>query len=190
MGAEIVVCVKEGCSDGKQKDFCACITMARDIFNTLDKPSGEFKIIKNKKAFNIQYFFETDVFAGYDVAIYKFIETNLETGETKDKWSMTTSLTMKPSTVYKISRERWDIENNCFKYSKDYYNMEHCFVHNKNAIKVIFYIMFAVQNTRNLFLLEWKSRIPDFKKMPDIHIFKAIVTEITFIPVSYIFDTS
>lgn len=55
-------------------------------------------------------------------------------------------------TLYKIMHQWWDIENSVFNKMKIYSALNHCFIHNPDAIKAILYLMSIVDNLMQLFI--------------------------------------
>lgn len=74
---------------------------------------------------------------------------------------MCTDLDLNEKTINKIIHARWDIENEGFNELKNYWNMNHCFIANENAIDVI---MQTIMISYNLWELYLYGHLHDFKK--------------------------
>jgi hypothetical protein len=59
---------------------------------------------------------------------------------------------VKSEIVWKIIHKRWDIENNGFRELKTKWNIDHCFIHDPNAIEAFFIIQMMAFNLFQLFL--------------------------------------
>lgn len=61
-------------------------------------------------------------------------------------------MTQKLETILKVMHRRWLIENNGFRVLKDRYNMDHCYVGEINAIRLINEIIMLVFNLVNMYV--------------------------------------
>ncbi|TGE31290.1 spermidine/putrescine ABC transporter substrate-binding protein [Desulfosporosinus sp. Sb-LF] len=66
---------------------------------------------------------------------------------------VTTCMDMALKTSFKIIRARWDIENSIFNNLKRECGLEHCFVHGKNAVEAVLYLIFIASNIMQIFLV-------------------------------------
>ena len=71
---------------------------------------------------------------------------------------VTSCLEMSLSTIFKMIRARWDIENSIFNNLKTECGLEHCYVHGGNAVEAILYLIFIASNIMQLFLLRRLKR--------------------------------
>ncbi|MFA7205927.1 MAG: transposase [Saccharofermentanales bacterium] len=55
-------------------------------------------------------------------------------------------------TLFKMIRGRWDIENSVFNNLKKECGLEHCYIHNGNAVEAILCLIFIASNIMQLFL--------------------------------------
>lgn len=65
---------------------------------------------------------------------------------------LTTLLNHKLETILKIMHSRWLIENKGFRVLKDRYNLDHCYIGEINAIRVINEIMMLVFNLMAMYI--------------------------------------
>ncbi|KLU66406.1 transposase DDE domain protein [Desulfosporosinus acididurans] len=66
---------------------------------------------------------------------------------------VTTCNDMALKTLFKIIRARWDIENSIFNNLKSECGLEHCFVHDGNAVEAVLNLIFISSNITQLFLV-------------------------------------
>ncbi|EGW40240.1 hypothetical protein DOT_1885 [Desulfosporosinus sp. OT] len=67
---------------------------------------------------------------------------------------VTTCMDMALTTLFKIIRARWDIENSIFNNLKTECGLEHCFVHGGKAVEAVLYLIFITSNIINYFCLD------------------------------------
>ena len=90
----------------------------------------------------------------YNYGKVRFIkyEEELPKGERQTILVVTTLLQQDVKTILKIMHSRWLIENNGFRVLKDRYNLDHCYVGELNAIRLINEIIMLVYNLVNLYI--------------------------------------
>ncbi len=82
-------------------------------------------------------------------------------GERSQVLIVTTALDMNVKTLYRIMKARWNIENQVFNNLKNHANMDHCFVHGRNSVEAILYLMFIASNLFQLFKTKrLKNHVP------------------------------
>ncbi len=79
-------------------------------------------------------------------------EEEYEKGEKETICVITTLLTHKLETILKIMHSRWLIENKGFRVLKDRYNLDHCYIGEINAIRVINEIMMLIFNLMAMYI--------------------------------------
>ena len=65
---------------------------------------------------------------------------------------VTSCMDMELTTLFKIIRARWNIENSIFNNLKNECGLEHCFVHGGKAVEAVLYLIFIASNIMQLFL--------------------------------------
>lgn len=84
----------------------------------------------------------------------KFVKFTMK--RSNDRYSqimiVTTLMETSLNTLFKMIRGRWDIENSVFNNFKTECGLEHCYIHNGNAIEAILYLIFIAPNIMQLFL--------------------------------------
>ncbi len=73
-------------------------------------------------------------------------------GEKQTICVITTLLSHKLETILKIMHSRWLIENKGFRVLKDRYNLDHCYIGEINAIRVINEIMMLIFNLMAMYI--------------------------------------
>lgn len=116
------------------------------------------------------------------VRFLRFVETITETvyegGKekrrtvTKEVWVVTTLGKHVPaSVIWEMIHKRWDIENNGFRELKTKWHIDHCFMHQEQAIEAIMYFIVIAFNLFQLFLFR---RVQGFR---ELHMTQAMVVE-------------
>ncbi len=84
----------------------------------------------------------------------KFVkyEEEYEKGKKQTICVITTLLEHKLETILKIMHSRWLIENKGFRVLKDRYNLDHCYIGEINAIRVINEIMMLIFNLMAMYI--------------------------------------
>lgn len=95
-----------------------------------------------------------------EVRVVKFEQISRSGKKIKEVWLVTTSMTIRPETLWKIMRARWEIENNGFHQLKTYYHANHCYCH--AAVEQIFLLQLIAFNLRENYLHSLRGR--DFAK--------------------------
>ena len=84
----------------------------------------------------------------------KFVKFTMK--RSNDRYSqimiVTTLMETGLHTLFKMIRGRWDIENSIFNNLKTECGLEHCYIHNGNAIEAILCLIFIASNIMQLFL--------------------------------------
>ena len=90
----------------------------------------------------------------YEYGKVRFIryEEEMSKGKHQTILVVTTLLQQDLRTILKIMHGRWLIENNGFRVLKDRYNIDHCYVGELNAIRLINEIIMLVYNLVNLYI--------------------------------------
>lgn len=90
----------------------------------------------------------------YEYGKVRFIRYEEELPKDKHQtiYVITTLLDQDLRTILKIMHSRWLIENNGFRVLKDRYNLDHCYVGELNAIRLINEIIMLVYNLVNLYI--------------------------------------
>lgn len=130
---------------GVKKEIETKITQKK---NSTKKITKTERIIKRVKVWSDKFDLE-----GYKYGKVRFIK--YEERYKKDKktlYVLTTLMTQKLETILKIMHRRWLIENNGFRVLKDRYNMDHCYVGEVNAIRLINEIIMLVFNLVNMYV--------------------------------------
>jgi len=65
---------------------------------------------------------------------------------------VTSCMDMKLETLFKMIRDRWDIENTIFNNLKKQCGLEHGYVHCGNAVEAVYYLIFIAANSMQLFI--------------------------------------
>ena len=124
---------------------------------------GVFSIIKAQKYKYknkmIEYWSDIFEYKKQPIKIVKYIEYEKQKKDTI--YVMCTDLDLNEKTINKIIHARWDIENEGFNELKNYWNMNHCFIANENAIDVI---MQTIMISYNLWELYLYGHLHDFEK--------------------------
>lgn len=115
------------------------------------------KVIKRVKVWEDKF----DL-TNYEYGKVRFIKYDEELADGKHKiiCVITTLLNQDLKTILKIMHARWMIENNVFRVLKDRYNLDHCYVGELNAIRLINQIIILVYNLVNLYI---KIRTQEFR---------------------------
>lgn len=84
----------------------------------------------------------------------RFVKFSKKSGEGRHSQVLviTSDFDIQLQTLYKMMHMRWDIENCIFNKLKTYCAIEHCFVHDMNAIQAILYLMSIASNLIQLFV--------------------------------------
>ncbi len=90
---------------------------------------------------------------------------------------VTTDFSIPLQTLYKMMHQRWDIENSVFNKLKTYGALDHCFVHEPNAIEAILYLMIIAYNLMQLFIFRRLSG-EDIKKFTQKEIVRLLEKEL------------
>jgi IS4 transposase len=75
------------------------------------------------------------------------------------------------SVIWEMIHKRWDIENNGFRELKTKWHIDHCFMHQEQAIEAIMYFIVIAFNLFQLFLFR---RVQGFR---ELHMTQAMVVE-------------
>ncbi len=150
--------------------FKECIKLGIDAIVRVKKTNNislkEVKRITNKTEKVLK--FKED---GYDIEVYEstFYMNDMDQPIRYIKYSkkrkdgtgikrtqmliITTCMSMKLESLYRIIKARWDIENKTFNNLKNNANLSHCFIHGGNAIEAVLYLLFIASNIFQLFKL-------------------------------------
>ena len=79
-------------------------------------------------------------------------EEEYKNGKKQTICVITTLLNHSLETILKIMHSRWLIENKGFRVLKDRYNLDHCYIGNLNAIRVINEILMLVFNLMAMYI--------------------------------------
>lgn len=111
-------------------------------------------IKKEKVKKRIQVWSDEFELKNYEYGKVRFVryEEELSKGEHQTIYVITTLLNQDLKTILKIMHGRWQIENNGFRVLKDRYNLDHCYIGELNAIRVINEIIMLVYNLVNLYV--------------------------------------
>ncbi len=79
---------------------------------------------------------------------------------------VTTSLELSIETILKMIKARWHIENCTFNNLKNNAELDHCYVHGKNAVEAVVCILFISSNLFHLFReRRTKNQVPIQKEL-------------------------
>ena len=121
----------------------------------ISKKNNEKEIVEKEKVLKrVQVWSDTFELTNYNYGKVRFIkyEEELPKGERQTILVVTTLLQQDVKTILKIMHSRWLIENNGFRVLKDRYNLDHCYVGELNAIRLINEIIMLVYNLVNLYI--------------------------------------
>jgi len=110
----------------------------------------------------------------------KFKEKTTDCNTNKSKYNQTFIITTAPdmalTTLHKIIHARWGIENNIFRQLKTEWHMNHCFIHDKNALEATLLFMIISFNLMQLFFFR---RMNNFRsrKLLQIEVLERIAKE-------------
>ncbi len=93
----------------------------------------------------------------------KFEEKYTKTNRRKQMLIATTGEDINVKTLYKMMKARWEIENSLFHKSKTYLGLDHCYVHNRNAMEAIIYLMCISENLMQLYLYQKLQVVKQYK---------------------------
>lgn len=113
------------------------------------------EIIETEKVLKrVQVWSDEFEIKNYEYGKVRFIryEEELAQGKHQTILVVTTLLNQDLRTILKIMHGRWQIENNGFRVLKDRYNLDHCYVGEINAIRLINEIIMLVYNLVNLYI--------------------------------------
>lgn len=94
--------------------------------------------------------FELEEYNEGKVRFVKYVEKDGK--EEKEIYVITSLLNHKLETILKIMHKRWLIENNGFRVLKTRYNLDHCYVGEINAIRLIIEIIMLVYNIMQMYI--------------------------------------
>lgn len=116
------------------------------------------KILKRVKVWSDEFELKN-----YNYGKVRFIryEEDMPKGKHQTVLLITTLLNQDLKTILKIMHSRWLIENNGFRVLKDRYNLDHCYVGELNAIRLMGEIIMLVYNLVNLYI---NIRTHEFKE--------------------------
>lgn len=110
--------------------------------------------IKKQGKKDIKSWSEILEYKNIKIKVVKFEESYTKSKSLKTDviYVVSTSLKISNETINKIIHARWDIENNGFNELKNYCHMNHCFMADEKAIKVILEMMIICYNLWELYL--------------------------------------
>lgn len=123
----------------------------------------------------------------------RFVKFSKKSGEGRHSQVLviTSDFDIPLQTLYKMMHMRWDIENSIFNKLKTYCALEHCFVHDMNAIQAILYLMSTASNLIQLFVCR---RLKNYvRKQPTLkEIIRLLTKELYLLKydTKYIFNTT
>ena len=110
-------------------------------------------IVKEKVLKKIEIWSDLFGLNGYDYGKVRFVKYLENDGEkVQTICVLTTLLNHKLDTILKIMHKRWLIENNGFRVLKTRYNLNHCYVGEINAIRLIIEIIMLVYNIMQMYI--------------------------------------
>lgn len=167
---------------GKMKEISKKNTEKGKIKKTITKRE---KIIKRVEVWTDE--FELNKFEYGKVRFVRY-EEELENGKHQTICLITTLLNQDLRTILKIMHRRWLIENNGFRVLKDRYNLDHCYVGELNAIRLINEIIMLVYNLVNLYINVRTNKFKESKKTMRIlrKIFEKQISENTKIYILFL----
>lgn len=123
--------------------------------NTSNKGKSKREIKETEKIIKrVEVWSDEFELRNYEYGKVRFIryEEKLPNGKHQTIFLITTLLKQDLRTILKIMHSRWLIENNGFRVLKDRYNLDHCYVGELNAIRLINEIIMLVYNLMNLYI--------------------------------------
>ena len=123
----------------------------------------------------------------------RFVKFSKKSGEGRYSQVLviTSNFDIPLQTLYKMMHMRWDIENSIFNKLKTYCALEHCFVHDMNAIQAILYLMSTASNLIQLFVCR---RLKNYvrKQFTQKEIIRLLTKELYLLKydTKYIFNTT
>lgn len=110
-------------------------------------------VVKEKILKKIEVWSDLFDLKGYEYGKIRFVKYLENDGkETQTICVLTTLLNHKLDTILKIMHKRWLIENNGFRVLKTRYNLNHCYVGEINAIRLIIEIIMLVYNIMQMYI--------------------------------------
>ena len=108
----------------------------------------------HEKGFSRVLVFESSFTMGNVSQALRFVKYAMKHHDGKHSQIMivTSCLKMSIKTLFKMIRDRWEIENAIFNNLKTECGLEHCFVHGGNAVEAVLCLIFIAANILQLFL--------------------------------------